>query len=178
MGLDKILKKKIAFLRRYNKPRNVDTAISMAIAASVQHNSLYDKNISPPGKNYIREQTIDVYESDIESLKLNMNKKFAELFLKTPHPKYNYDPGFRISHSQKSISVYLKHLWCMDLIHKPPQCPVDAKILKIAGCKYPDTKWGYVNSIEVHRKKILLLQEKAGDTNQHISEWELMQFAT
>ena len=126
MDLDKILKKKIAFLERYNKPRNVNTAISRAIAVSVQHNSLYDTNISPTNKNFIREywkcfltslnkkyqneQTVDVYESDIKSLKLDMNKKFANLFRKTPHPKYNYDPGFRISHSQKSISVYLKHL--------------------------------------------------------------------
>ena len=59
----------------------------------------------------------------------------------------------------------------------PPQCPVDGKILKIAGCNYPETKWGYVNSIEEHRKKIELLQKKADANNQHIAEWELMQFS-
>jgi hypothetical protein len=133
MDLDKILKKKIAFLERYNKPRNVDTAIDKATGAALQHNSLYDKNISSTNKDFIKEywkcflrslnkkyrneQIIDVYESDVRFLNRNMNKTFANLFRRNRHPKYGYDPGFRISHSQKSISVYLKHLWCRDLIH-------------------------------------------------------------
>ena len=54
MDLDKILNYKIAFLQRYNKPRNEDTAIDKAIGASVQHNSLYDKKISSTNKVRIK----------------------------------------------------------------------------------------------------------------------------
>jgi hypothetical protein len=90
-----------------------------------------------------------------------MNKHFSLAFRQEKHPKYSTDPGFRISHAQKSISVFLKHLWCMDIIPQPPQCPVDRMILERAGRRYPDTKWGYVNTIEEHMKKIKHLQDAA-----------------
>lgn len=61
---------------------------------------------------------------------------------------------FRISHSQKSISVFVKHLWCMDVISEPNICPVDRIILgKTEVRKNKDINWGYVNSIEEHKRK-------------------------
>jgi hypothetical protein len=179
------------FLNRYNPKRTLEKALSSAISASVQHNSLYKRGATPKEKervhcnwkaflkqkmkDYKNEQSVEKYENDIQELRNLMNKTLSASFLSKPHPKFKTDPGFRISHAQKSLSIFLKHLWCMGEVATPPQCPVDARILAIAGKKYPDTKWGYVNSIEEHREKISFL-EAAKEERQSLAEWELKLF--
>ena len=181
------------FLNKYNSDRTLDKALSEGIAAAVRHNSLYRKNLSPERKKAVRRewktyleglvacyktrQTIGTYEKDILNLWDIMNSRFSDAFLSMPHAKYNTDPGFRISHAQKSISVFLKHLWCMGIVATPPQCPVDSIILALAGARYPDTKWGYVNSLNEHRIKIRILNQdrmRCGDIT--LAEWELRKF--
>jgi hypothetical protein len=184
-------KLKEEFLNRYNPKRNLEKALSSAISAAVQHNSLYRKEATSKEKESVRckwtaflklkkkdyenEQTVEKYENDIQELSDLMNESFSESFLSEPHQKFKTEPGFRISHAQKSLSVFLKHLWCMGEAATPPQCPVDARILTMAGKKYPNTKWGYVNSIDEHRKKISFL-EAATEASQSLAEWELEVF--
>jgi len=183
---------KEAFLNKYNPKRTRTKALSSAITASVQHNSLYRRNLEQEIKDavlcewrayldglverYKGSQSVKIYEQDIVTLKELMNGKFSEAFLSEPHDRYKTDPGFRISHAQKSISVFLKHLWCMGEVACPPQCPVDRIILEAAGKRYPDTKWGYVNTIEQHRLKVAFLEEAKGQSLESLAEWELMRF--
>ncbi|MEQ9426119.1 MAG: hypothetical protein RJQ09_16970 [Cyclobacteriaceae bacterium] len=187
---DSITQKKQQFLDRYNKPRTVEKAASKAISAATQHNSLYSKQIKDKEKFPIREGWTQYliklsekfkvqvsersYESEILALKDSMNQQFKKYFLEVEHPKYRYAAGFRISHSQKSIGVFLKHLWCMDKIVTPPQCPVDRIILEKAEIKYQKANWAYVNTIEEHRKKIEQLKASSGHSN--LAEWELLMF--
>jgi hypothetical protein len=183
---------KDAFLKRYNPKRTRAKALSSGITASVQHNSLYRKNLDRELKEsvqcewrsyldalvdrYKNQQSVADYEQDIERLKTVMNEKFSEAFLSEPHERFKTDPGFRISHAQKSISVFLKHLWCIGDVACPPQCPVDRIILEAAGKRYPDTKWGYVNSIEEHRLKVGFLEAAKGQSKDSLAEWELKKF--
>jgi len=183
---------KDAFLIKYNPTRTRTKALSSGITASVQHNSLYRKNVEQDLKDavlcewrsylgalverYKEPQCVEVYEQDIENLKKVMNDKFSEAFLSKPHKRYKTDPGFRLSHAQKSISVFLKHLWCMGEVACPPQCPVDRSILEVAGKRYPDTKWGYVNSIEEHRQKVGFLEKAMVQLSEPLAEWELKKF--
>lgn len=166
--------------------------MSRSIAASVQHNSLYVPGISPEEKEAVRcawrsfllgiigkykkQQTVDEYERDILKLQDQMNIQFKHEFYQMPHSIYKTDPGFRISHAQKSISVFLKHLWCMDEVDTPPQCPVDRVVLEMAGLKYDKAKWGYVNSIEEHRRKIDLLISAKNNDQESLAVWELENF--
>ncbi len=183
---------KNAFLNKYNPTCTIDKAIASAINASVQHNSLYRKDISSELKvalrhewrwflmelvpRYSNPQELAEYEADIEELKRMMNLRFSQAFNEMPHPKFKTDPGFRISHAQKSIAVFLKHAWCMGMIATPPQCPVDAIILTVSGRRYPETKWGYVNTIDEHRCKIKMLELAKADPNVSLAEWELAKF--
>ncbi|MCF7837111.1 MAG: hypothetical protein K9N49_00615 [Candidatus Marinimicrobia bacterium] len=182
----------IEFLNKYNPMRTRDKALSSAIMAAVQHNSLYRRGLSTArkadviaawkeclveiAKRYRIPQAVDTYENDIQTLRDNMNREFSDAFYSQPHERYHTDPGFRISHAQKSISVFLKHLWCMNDVATPPQCPVDSRILKAAGKRYPDTKWGYVNSLADHREKIAHLIRAKGDDRKALAEWELDKF--
>jgi hypothetical protein len=180
---------KTSFLNRYNQNRTIEKALSSGVSAAVQHNSLYREGVRQVAKPLFQEswkeqlisvskkfeQTVEAsaYEEDILKLKQYINEKYSTLFRDTPHPKYGYEAGFRISHAQKSISVYLKHLWCMGKIPRPPQCPVDRIILKKAGIKYPETNWAYVNSIEEHRGEMCFLNNKAVIAGLHVADWEL-----
>jgi hypothetical protein len=187
---DELQQKKDIFLNRYNAERSLGKANSDAIMSAVQHNSLYD--VPEKERNLIRADWADLlkaislkyaapvtasqYELDIESLKQIMNERFSGQFRRDRHPKYDYDPGFRISHAQKSIAVFLKHKWCMGAIDVPPQCPVDNIVLEAAGLRYPETKWAYVNTIEEHRVKIAPLAARAQASGLELAEWELVAF--
>jgi len=166
------------FLARYNPELSVKCALSSAINAAVQRNKLYVGNA--PRANirdiwrqqllalqavYVNQRTVTQYEADILNLRTNLNNAF---------------PGSidcRISHAQKSIGVFLKHLWCMGLVAPPPLCPVDAIILRVAGAVYPTTNWGYVNTMAEHQAKVAILVAAKNNAPQPtLAEWELAAF--
>jgi len=155
------------------------------VKSASQHNALYAGGLPDQNKGPIRDYwktllcelahkyrrvvSTSQYEMDIETLKQTMNDRFADCLR---------SDGFRVSHAQKSLSVFLKHLWCIGEIATPPQCPVDAIILAKAGLRYPDTRWTYVNSVEEHRRKVAFLDECARASGLRLAEWELKAFQT
>ncbi len=107
----------------------------------------------------------NAHEKEIIKLKYSMNTEFGQLV------------DFRISHSQKSIGVFFKHLWCLEQISDTPQCPVDRKILTKADAPIYERSWGYVNDVETHRRKYQLIKQKSiTDGFNNISQWELENF--
>jgi len=171
------------FLTKYNPSKSIDIALRKSISASVQHNKLYFKDVDKQQRINIRkfweEQLMMLYSSfancpwgeeehnqKIVQLKGCMGKEFVNQI------------DFRISHSQKSISVFFKHLWCLKLLLiNPPQCPVDRVILTRIGLPLRERKWGYVNTIEDHKEKIKLIKNHAAIEGYNcIAEWELFNF--
>ena len=167
------------FLERYNPQASVDCALSSAIKAAVQHNKFYigeapRRDIRDFWKEqllerqglYEQQRTVADYESDIVSLRAILNAQFPGLV------------GCRVSHAQKSIGVFLKHLWCMGEIPTPPLCPVDAIILRVAGAVYPETNWGYVDTLAEHQAKVAVLvaAKDQAAPNLSLAEWELGAF--
>lgn len=156
-----------------------------------QHNSLYRNNVAPELKKavqcewraflkglanrYRKIQNVDEYESDIRNLKKNTEILFCACEIRNPGSVLYLAWGFERNASENLSFMILKHLWCMDKVETPPQCPVDRIILEEAGKRYPETKWGYVNSIDEHRKKIRFLNEAKDrvDNNTTLAEWEL-----
>lgn len=181
--------KKQLFLQRYNFDYSKKVAVSKAINASVQHNLLYSPSTNPRDKETIRiywgscleevggefkkNVSVQAYEFIVDQLKKGMNKKFSDLF-DNGSP---YGSMFRISHSQKSISVYLKHLWCMGVISEPNICPIDRIILSATNAKkMKDISWGCVNTIEEHRRKFKYIVEESSKQNMSVAVWELLKF--
>lgn len=169
------------FLNRYNKSRKIEEALSKSISAAVQHNRIYidvpsnqradirsfwSDALSRLSERYVNENWNESqYEDEIIRLKSQMNDKFGELI------------DFRISHSQKSISVYFKHLWCLNHIPIPPQCPVDRIILTRANAPINERSWGFINDIETHRNRYnIIRQASLADGFDNVSIWELENF--
>lgn len=188
---------KKAFLDAYNPKRERGVALSEAWGAAVQRNLLYSNEVGylHPKRKEVRvfweqrvndiskqDMTSHQYENSFLDLRDEMNKRFKDSF---------GVKGFRISHAQKGLSVFLKHLWCMDLIEEPPQCPVDRRILveiqkavkdedlKNIGWTRKDFKaiaWTTVDSIEDHRKIMKAIQTIKGAMS--FALWELEAFPT
>jgi hypothetical protein len=169
------------FLTKYNQTRTTKEALSKSIRAAVQHNKIY-VNVQKNDRIYIRNYWSDLliklseqfkeenwdelnYEVQIIKLKNVMNAKFEHLI------------DFRISHSQKSIGVFFKHLWCLDILPTPPQCPVDRIILTKANAPINERSWGHVNDIETHKNKYeIIRQQSIRDGFNNVSIWELDNF--
>lgn len=177
------------FVAITNKPRTRERAMRAAVAAASQHNLLYGERVGIPVRNgiracwmsrldelaskYIGTVSASTYEDDIETLRADMNRRFGYYFACGDHPRYRYEAGFRVSHAQKSLSVYLKHLWCLGELNAPPECPVDSVVLGRAGLVYPETRWAFVNTMEQHRRQIAVLATKAAEAGLSLAEWEL-----
>lgn len=181
--------KKLKFLEKYNPTGDILESAAKAISASVQHNLLYSKELTIKDKNQIRSFWIEkllnigekfknpiniaTYEMLIQNLKTEMNVAFGKSF----DSQSKHGSMFRISHSQKSISVFIKHLWCMNKIEEPIICPVDRIILqKTEALAKKDIAWGYVNSIEEHRTKFNYIENAAKLDNMSVAQWELSKF--
>lgn len=118
---------------------NVEKAARKGVQAASQRSRLYSKNtdkreigdywverLRSISEDYKKPQTFCKFLEDVLKLKEDMNNKFPDSF---DCGVDGYAPRFRLAHAQKSLSVCLKHLWCMDIIPEPPMCPIDRGIL-------------------------------------------------
>ena len=180
---------KTKFLDKYNPRRDVEIALSNSVKAAVQHNSLYSsetssskrkeirdfwfRNLLKIGKQFEENLSISSYEESVVNFKNLMNREYSREFSSGS----THGSEFRISHSQKSISVFVKYLWCMDLIGEPNICPVDRIILSQTEAKnFKDVSWGFVNDIETHRKKFQYIVNSASVAGTSVAKWELLLF--
>lgn len=83
-----------------------------------------------------------------------------------------HNDRFRIGTAQKVLNLYLKYLWCYDLIVMPPHCPIDNQILIKA--KVTGVRWTTVDSIEQYKDWIKKIRNVAG--KQLIAQWELTEW--
>jgi hypothetical protein len=113
------------------------------------------------------------YETDVLKLQKRMNDRFGPI-LQTKTSRC--EPGFRVSHAQKSLSLVLKHYWCHSRIEEPPACPVDRLILTVADAPFWSRTWTSVNTIEEYRLQIGILDQAAADAGQSVAVWELLNF--
>lgn len=189
-----IKKKKEAFAKNYSGDPE-----DLAILAAVQHGYLYSPGITDRdksevkdawkeqlriiGKKYNVDRTLDEFISDILSLTSTMNeKKFRGRFNNNHQPEY--EPGFRIAHAQKSLSIYLKHCWCRGIITPiPPVCPIDGNVLKWINVRSAWTKCNHIEDVNNerysgYRSQLERVIEHVRDQNIECSvfEWELCKF--
>lgn len=167
------------FVQRYNPKGSVAVAAYSAIAAAARHNELYAESISDSEKQTIRakwkkkleeisERYIDPVDlqsflEDIVTLQKTMSTEFPRALKE-----------FKISHAQKSLSVFLKHAWCLDLIPEPPACPIDRLVFKLAGVT--NVNWTQVTSIGEYIQHVTVLQSTAERAGMTLAQWELQEF--
>lgn len=166
-----------------NERENFEKTARKAIQASSQRSHLYSPNVTNANKveiadywaerlmaiseDYKKPQTFCEFLEDVLGLEKDMNLRFPDMFA---NGVKGYAQKFRLAHAQKSLSVCLKHLWCMDIIPEPPMCPIDRGILWKVGVHECWTKLDDVCAYESWKNAVW---KSASEKNMSMSEWEL-----
>jgi len=174
---------KRSFLEKYASNGDNTTYLNNAIKVAVQRNTLYASNLQINHKEpikelwrfaltnltdkYKQEVSLSQYFDDVVYLKEFMNKQFIK-------EGYLAEDGFKISHAQKSLSVYLKYLWCTDAIVEPPACPIDAIVLRKASIN--NVTWTTMNDINKLIEVTNQIKELANNQSKTLAKWELLVF--
>lgn len=171
------------FLEKYASNGDNTTYLNNAIKVALQRNTLYASNIQNNQKEpikelwrfalsnltdkYKNEVSLKQYFDDVVYLKDFMNKQFLK-------DGFFDNVGFKISHAQKSLSVYLKYLWCTTQIAEPPACPIDAIVLRKASIT--NVTWTTMNDISELIEVVNQIKELAYTQSLTLAKWELINF--
>lgn len=122
---------KIKFL----KGQAIDGAISSAVRECKnvyqakgncrnEARKFWKERLSALGELYIANKEKRPYSEVVISLQKMINDKYADVFTGS---------GIRLAQCHKSLSVYLKWLWCLGIMKTvPPSCPFDCILIKKA----------------------------------------------
>lgn len=150
---------------------------SATLGATVQRSKTYAENVSEKARNQFQntlreelESLLPQYESEIsEEQHISNIKTLAETITKQCSSSL-INGRFRIGSAQKALNLYLKYIWCIGQIERPPHCPIDAIVLqKIPGCS--NIKWTELDSILEYEE--IIKQAKAVAGIIPLSNWEL-----
>ena len=184
--MNDIAKLKRKFLRGMNEWQSVARkdedvkrhwALDNTMLASVRRNPVY----SPASGYYDRYDFRDSWKLALFNAGMDYEykmkitdalhiKKIDALadFLSKYHGELLRDKRLRIGTSQKALNLYLKYLWCLDMISEPRHCPLDGFILKKAGVS---GNWTQSDSIAEYKQWIAGCREAAG--KESLAIWEL-----
>jgi hypothetical protein len=84
---------------------------------------------------------------------------------------------FRIGIAQKALNLYLKYMWCMDILKEPPpHCPFDARIIsKLPSCKCTQ-EWTKTDSISDYQCWVEDARNEAKKVGLSLPDWELKEW--
>lgn len=179
------------------QPGWLDKGLRDAMRASARRGHLYRPGTRQAERNHVRSgwsqelerlarayaangstfATQAQFETDLMALRAFMNENYVGYF--EAAVVNGYPPGFRIAHAQKSLSLVLKHFWCNGEMEEPPCCPVDRRILSIAGATGSAAKWTDLDTLNAYHKKLERLRTASANfTIQPVSlaQWELYEF--
>ena len=131
----------------------------------------------------IRKEQADFIKS-VKDLQKALQDKHGALF---------YKNEVRIAQCQKSLSVYLKWLWCLgEISPEPPVCPIDRNVINncyslLDKKKDKDDRsflvsvnknggWGCINSIDDYKRLLDIANKVAQLKEKTVSQWELSFF--
>lgn len=171
---------KSKFLAKFNSEKTIEIAKIKAVTAAVQHNKIYkSSDIAVLEKNKIREYWFDQLDNfkdrygfyHAPEIFIDHVIEFRDQFLSARSEVF-----FLISHAQKSLSVYAKHLWCMGIIDQPAICPVDRVILSKTNCPIDKRSWTRINKKSDYLEQVSFIVQMARLNGQSIADWELQNF--
>lgn len=133
-------------------------------------------------KKYTRNYLLEIYNdckistnSTISEDKLIEIIKYFKVEATTKFSKILHNNTFRFGISQKMINLFLKYLWCLDLINEPPHCPFDGIIMeKLVENGVTDlTNWTILDSEKDYLKFVNGAKIVANKYSMTMACWEL-----
>jgi hypothetical protein len=151
--------------------------LTMSLLGALGRSRTYSADASDEDKARFRiafrerlDKASRVYESTVSEDKhcSNMISISEDL---TPKFRHCLRSGrLRLGIVQKALNLYLKYLWCVNLIPRPPHCPFDSIVISnLPDCG--DINWTSLDTIEEYKKLVAAAQRVYSDKS--LSEWEL-----
>ena len=150
----------------YSSTRNNPVFINTEHTSHTKVVELLQQSLNNISEQYKTQRTLLQFEQDVLTLKQIMEKSdYSDCLI---------DGTFKISHAQKSLSVYLKYLWCKDSksYHQPPASPIDSNVMCRLGWPMCRKRWTQMDDDMFH-DILECLQNRADQENQSIAEMEL-----
>nr|MBI3614129.1 hypothetical protein [Nitrospirota bacterium] len=154
-----------------------DELFSLTLMATVQRANVYAKRSPDKGRKAFRaalqallEEIAQAYGQEV--LEETHIRNILELSrrLTSVHSKVLRSGRFRIGPAQKALNLYLKYLWCLGAIPRPPHCPFDFQIIKKLPT-YTGPSWTALETEADYRN--LIKAAKATAQSDHLADWEL-----
>lgn len=151
--------------------------LTMSVLGGLARSRTYSESATEKAKNHflnaLREKLDEIssgYQSMVteEEHLSNIKRLSNELSSRFSHCLKN--GRFRIGISQKGLNLYLKYLWCVNLIASPPHCPFDSIVISyLPDCK--DLNWTSIDTIEDYSRLVKAARRVAND--KPLPKWEL-----
>jgi hypothetical protein len=154
-----------------------DEVFMLTVMAVVQRGQVYSETCTETEKSDFRhrlrehlEGIIDKYKEptaeevhlqNIESLANQLSHSCGNLL---------YHSRFRIGSAQKALNLFLKYLWCMGEVARPPHCPFDRRVI-VGLLKDTQCNWTQCDHIDCYNRWVTEAKVKAGA--QSLAEWEV-----
>lgn len=143
---------------------------------------VYKTGIKESVKNEFRNFLKDILKKYAQSYKVHVGskqhikniEKFADKISERHKEILNKD-RFRIGRAQKVLNLYLKYLWVLHKIPRPPHCPFDSIIIEKLKLK-EKINWTQFDSIKKYEILVGGAKKKAQKENLSIAEWELKEW--
>jgi len=151
--------------------------LTMSVLGALGRSRTYSESATEKAKNHflnaLRKKLDEIsrgYQSKVteEEHLSNIKRLSNELSSGFSHCLKN--GRFRIGISQKALNLYLKYLWCVNLIASPPHCPFDQIVIShLPDCK--DLNWTSIDNIKDYCKLVEAARKVI--KGKPLPEWEL-----
>ena len=167
-----------------------EMALRDAMASATRRNRLYKKGITNEEYRKAYNEVYDLwpsllYDAANEYIEhegmINVDFIVRQMINIKNKMSHIENTIFKLSHAQKSLSVFLKYLWCYGVIVEPPICPIDAKVLEVAKQQDSSLKkkidiWTNLDDAIIYKDILYSLNKYANSKNKTIVKWELIEF--
>jgi hypothetical protein len=155
---------------------------SMTLAATTQRSKLYTADLTEaerlPFQISLRIALEKISEEYVRSVSdtahINNIQKLAD-DLSIKHPELLRDGCMRFGHAQKALNLYLKYLWCLKDIRRPPHFPIDSIILKKIP-KFTQVRWTKLTDSSKYKSIIAAARLKSQLSGESLAAWELREY--
>ena len=149
-----------AFQRANVYKKNIDESLRKEFRKSIQL-----KIEECVKKDYMHQTpTSDKHCNNLIAIKKWTDKNFSQILSANE---------IKLGVVQKLLNLYLKYLWCLGKVCKPPHCPIDRIIISKLDIKNPPN-WTTLNDIRDYMYIVEKITQNANGID--IADWELEAF--
>ena len=157
-----------------------DELSSLALMATVQRAKVYapkkpeqNRRAFQTGLRSRLEDLATQYKNEVDEETHIQNIVHLSDSLTQDHKDILNGGRFRIGTAQKALNLYLKYLWCLGKIPRPPHCPFDFQIIgKLTD--YNGPSWTTLDRVDDYRSLVGAAKRAAKAVS--LATWELQTY--